>query len=409
MARVMKICLSAFIILQFLFNITFAQIDSTDWYPLQIGNKWFYMVQYPFHKTSKIEVIGDTIMPNNLNYFILNDDGYNRYQRRVGNNYVYEYNKSDSTEFKLYDFISPDRTIWNMPKSEMFGIRNTIKEYDEDSSQYSIYKIFEWVWIDSLQIPIDTIWGSDLDYQKIDITKGLGINSFGDGFIEMQLYGAIINGKVFGKVPSSKLKVEPDTLHFLYPEIPNEGSVIKNIGNTRIFLDSVKITSTGYWSDFPDSSVLLNPSDSITIHVHFPLPAYLIKGEEPIVDTLSLFYSYEDTIYVSQIILILKPEVVSVTWNNELPVNFSLSQNYPNPFNPATTIKYSIPVTMSPVTVSLKVFNLLGQEVATLVNKEQPAGNYEVKFDASNLASGVYLYQLKAGSFTQTKKMVYLR
>ncbi len=96
-----------------------------------------------------------------------------------------------------------------------------------------------------------------------------------------------------------------------------------------------------------------------------------------------------------------------------IPTEFSLSQNYPNPFNPTTTIKYSIPVTLSPVTVSLVVYNLLGQEVATLVNQKQPAGNYEVKFDASSatggLASGVYLYKIEAGGFTAVKKLMLLK
>ncbi len=107
---------------------------------------------------------------------------------------------------------------------------------------------------------------------------------------------------------------------------------------------------------------------------------------------------------------------VKKTQENNNPDNFSLEQNYPNPFNPSTMIKYSIPVTLSPVTVSLKVFNLLGQEVATLVNQQQPAGNYEVKFDASNLpagrhglASGVYIYRIQAGEFTASKKLMILK
>ncbi len=96
-----------------------------------------------------------------------------------------------------------------------------------------------------------------------------------------------------------------------------------------------------------------------------------------------------------------------------LPIVFSLEQNYPNPFNPSTKIKYSIPnVTLSGVEgsrVILKVFGILGNEVETLVNEDKPAGNYEVNFDASKLSSGVYFYQLQAGSFVETKKMILLR
>ena len=72
-------------------------------------------------------------------------------------------------------------------------------------------------------------------------------------------------------------------------------------------------------------------------------------------------------------------------------MNTYLSQNYPNPFNPSTTIKYSIPKQSN---VTLKVFDVLGSEVATLVNKEQPQGNYEVEFDGAELTSGIYFYRI---------------
>jgi flagellar hook assembly protein FlgD len=85
---------------------------------------------------------------------------------------------------------------------------------------------------------------------------------------------------------------------------------------------------------------------------------------------------------------------------------FALHQNYPNPFNPTTTISYGLPQKFH---VSLKVYNTLGQLVATLVNDEQEAGYREVKFDGSDLASGVYFYQLQAGSYVNTKKLLLLR
>jgi hypothetical protein len=93
-----------------------------------------------------------------------------------------------------------------------------------------------------------------------------------------------------------------------------------------------------------------------------------------------------------------------------IPTEFSLSQNYPNPFNPITTIKYSIPTSSHrEKVVSLKVYDVLGNEVATLVSENQPAGNYEVKFDAFNLSSGVYLYKLNVDSFVQTKKLILMK
>ena len=85
---------------------------------------------------------------------------------------------------------------------------------------------------------------------------------------------------------------------------------------------------------------------------------------------------------------------------------FKLEQNYPNPFNPSTQIEFSIPVASQ---VELKVYNILGQEVATLVNESLKAGNHAVKFDASHIATGVYLYRITAGTFVSTKKMLLLK
>jgi len=90
----------------------------------------------------------------------------------------------------------------------------------------------------------------------------------------------------------------------------------------------------------------------------------------------------------------------------KLPVNYELFQNYPNPFNPATTIKYGIPARSF---VELKIYDIIGREVILLVNETKDAGYYDVSFNASALSSGVYLYQLKAGDFVETKKMVLLR
>ena len=88
------------------------------------------------------------------------------------------------------------------------------------------------------------------------------------------------------------------------------------------------------------------------------------------------------------------------------PITFNLYQNYPNPFNPTTSIQYQV---SSNTQVSLKVYDVLGNEVETLVNEENPAGSYEVKFDAAQLSSGIYFYKLQAGSFVETKKMIYLK
>jgi len=91
---------------------------------------------------------------------------------------------------------------------------------------------------------------------------------------------------------------------------------------------------------------------------------------------------------------------------NEIPTNYFLSQNYPNPFNPSTSIEYSIP---SESFVELKVYDVLGNEIATLVNEQQQAGVYRASFNANNLPSGMYFARITANEFTQVVKMILLK
>jgi hypothetical protein len=107
--------------------------------------------------------------------------------------------------------------------------------------------------------------------------------------------------------------------------------------------------------------------------------------------------------------------ITDIEGNNlqtSIPGRFTLSQNYPNPFNPSTTIKFSLPVTLSGVErslVTLKIYNTLGEEISVLLDKELAIGNYEIDWNASGLPSGVYLYQLKTDGFVETKKMILMK
>ena len=91
-------------------------------------------------------------------------------------------------------------------------------------------------------------------------------------------------------------------------------------------------------------------------------------------------------------------------------MSYELAQNYPNPFNPSTKIRYIIPLgTKHAVSVQLKVYDVLGNEVAILVDEEKEPGIYEVEFNSVNLSSGVYIYRLQTAEFNSTKKMLLLR
>lgn len=107
---------------------------------------------------------------------------------------------------------------------------------------------------------------------------------------------------------------------------------------------------------------------------------------------------------------IVNPHLVTNIAEDDIIVNkFLLKQNYPNPFNPTTKIVYQIPETENHSHVSLKVFDVLGREVAVLVNEQKSAGNYSISFDGSNLSSGIYFYKLQVGSFSQTRKMLLIK
>jgi len=137
----------------------------------------------------------------------------------------------------------------------------------------------------------------------------------------------------------------------------------------------------------------------------FSFPDYIVFGSK-ILDDNNVYLSGGD--YSFQGLILKTSDAALPVESDELkqPVEYSLEQNYPNPFNPATTITFQIPETGI---VTLKVYDVLGNEVATLVSKEKPAGNYEIEFDGTNLPSGIYFYQLRAGSFVQTKKMVLMK
>jgi len=119
----------------------------------------------------------------------------------------------------------------------------------------------------------------------------------------------------------------------------------------------------------------------------------------------SKFWSYDENNNTLKVYYLTS---VGVEENNNInsPIEFALSQNYPNPFNPGTVIRYQLPVASQ---ISLKVFNVLGNEITTLVNDYKPAGSYDVDFNSANLSSGVYFYQLKAGTFIQTRKMLLIK
>jgi hypothetical protein len=117
-------------------------------------------------------------------------------------------------------------------------------------------------------------------------------------------------------------------------------------------------------------------------------------------------YESTTTLYYNKIKLTFNSATTGIDDNKNNPAEFLLCQNYPNPFNPCTKIKYSVPQRGM---VTIKVYDLLGKEIAKLVNEEKTAGTYECVFNASYLSSGIYYYRITIGSFAETKRMVLLK
>lgn len=165
-------------------------------------------------------------------------------------------------------------------------------------------------------------------------------------------------------------------------------------GTTAItYLDGVAIDSQSV------SGPITADDNPLTIGLESPGQTEFLQGK---LDDIRV---YNRALTQEEIYKLIVTDIESE--NNDLFINdFTLFQNYPNPFNPSTKISWQSPVSGWQ---KLKIYDLLGNEVTTLVNEEKPAGRYEVEFDASLLSSGVYFYQIKAGKYLETKKMILLK
>ncbi len=176
---------------------------------------------------------------------------------------------------------------------------------------------------------------------------------------------------------------------------------IANVGNGILSITNISdnkdwLSTTGYPSlPFNISST----PQTVTVNIDWNL----LSGTQSGIITISSNDPDEPTVNVE----VTAIGVTDVTQqDNPAPSNYFIEQNFPNPFNPDTKIKYSIPQVSH---VELRVFDILGNEIATLVNEEKGIGVYEVDFNASSLSSGIYIYNLKAGEFVSTKKMMVVK
>jgi hypothetical protein len=181
--------------------------------------------------------------------------------------------------------------------------------------------------------------------------------------------------------------------------------VSTNNGSTWIPLEG-EYTEPGVGSFQPNGEPLYDGVISNWVQENISLANYLSSGFKVRFQLRTDGGVTRDGWYVDDIGILIYT-IPTSSGNDAVTVTkFNLEQNYPNPFNPSTSIKYAI---SNKQFVSLKVYDVLGNDVATLVSEQKPAGIYEIEYDASNLSSGIYYYKLVAGSFTDTKKMILLK
>lgn len=205
--------------------------------------------------------------------------------------------------------------------------------------------------------------------------------------------------------------------------IPVKVTNFKNIGavSLKISYDASKLQFTSFANIYGNAKFLYSDKDGvITIGWYDVTPAnipdgkyfdmvFQLKGTPSAINFKTEACEIADgtgnTIICNYINGYVSSQTTSVK-KNQKKLGYQLENNYPNPFNPVTRIGYSVP---AETRVVLKVFNILGTEIQTLVNKIQPAGSYFVDFYAADLPSGIYVYTMQAGDFTQSSKMTLLR
>ncbi len=273
------------------------------------------------------------------------------YPLSVGNKWIYDGVFWDQTENYTYEYIRKVDSLVTKPNQLLYF---EVEEYEEGSPAHNIF------------------------YERIDSLEGK-VYRYDEDSIQSNNEYLIDDLNAF---PGDTI------MSYRFPtEFPY---VLQNESDTSIFQTPAhfKIYDSNYLIEY--QYTLAQHFGLISVHNYFDFGSdvKILKG------AIINGNVYGDT------------TITGTDEAGEIVNNFSLSQNFPNPFNPLTNMEYKI---SNREFVMLKVYDILGNEVATLVNEEKPAGSYTIKFDGSKLASGVYFYQLFAGNFTATKKLILIK
>jgi hypothetical protein len=231
--------------------------------------------------------------------------------------------------------------------------------------------------------------GSNVHLVWIDIR----VNSLGYMYYKRSVDGGINWG--------AETKVSKNTFNNMYPSLAVNNSVLH-----LTFIRPVKTNWELFYVSSGNNGTKWGTEVQLTNNVsHSEVPSIAVSGSNVhIIYRNTRDGNYE--IYYKRNLNAQSGPLAVSQLNSEIPNAYSLSQNYPNPFNPGTVISYQLPVNSF---VTLKIYDILGKEVTTLVNQEHKAGTYQVDWNAGSYSSGVYYYKLTAGDFVETKKMMLVK
>ena len=406
-----------------------SQAYAQNWFPLEVGNKWQYLVEgsfafsyenYDKYSLEEYSIDADTFFNDHTYYMWSKYPGYwIRYDESDQSIYVW-WNDSDNV---FMNFSIPiDSTINRFePFTNDYHnsyIENRSFDYNDNS-----YDVKGYLGYEATDLPV--IWAYNYFYPGwgwvYDEEWGWDMGAGGSWVKTKKLIQSNIGGNNYSENYFPQINIDPltainNSTFQLIPEVHHQYNHVfpdSSINHGLNFIDTVKMHS--FYSR--GNTVLRNTviygtsiSGAKKWEINTTLDMDLIRDDykfnyriEAIDKGLIPHRSFSpDTGYYIAV-FDTTTDVIDI---HEPLTLFKLYQNYPNPFNPTTSILYA---TNSRQLVTLKVFDILGNEIVTLVNNEKPAGEYKVEFDGSNLPSGIYFYQLKAGNYIKIRKMILLK
>lgn len=408
----LKSCFFLLVIFPFFISDSIAQ----NFFPLKVGN--IYQVKDDWWWAGpgntggsgtyyyNLTVLGDTIINGDTFFALLN----NNVTVPFNNECLYRY---DSLQQKLFIRIPNDTTTrlavdFNTPNDSSYVsyIRGIGENYNSYGISYNIV-LGDTQAVYTMEDPVITRNFYQFSDQVgfIQYKYYYGWN-YGASSSTQNVISAIIDSVIYNPLV---LKVDS-----LYPAIDRPVDTfpylltIPYTSSYPALIDSFYLDVEHIRSDTLVQTKKYNLSKSNPSHVSLYLTGLLsgdiIKLRATITDT-SIYYNtdvYPDT---GWIVINVFPPILYVE-NDENPMSFELAQNYPNPFNPITRILYQIP---KQAFVTIRVYDVLGNEIETLVKEEKNAGQYEIEFDGSLLTSGIYYYRITAREFSQTRKMILIK